>query len=273
MPKSAPLSTSVTLSTWPAGTAKSTKLETSVPTAPTGAPASSLIAVRTGLRLASRTGAVFAATAFWANSDVSVKVVNVALLLVAVALIKLPAETVAVNVVLKLALPLPSVVTLTKPRYVWPSPWPVPSWAVLLKNSMRNWLLAVLFNEPTMVTWVLDTTWAEVSTGKFCRLLAPVSPSPASLAVTPFAPRSIPSRPLLAIEFCVRWMPVLLPPMAMPEPLQPVMVLLSTVTPVELLAIHTPPSMPRVPSLVIVLFETTLVPLTVSSSTPAACRR
>ena len=45
-----------------------------------------------------------------------VKVVNVALLLVAVALIKLLAETVAVNVVLKLKLPAPLVVTLTKPR-------------------------------------------------------------------------------------------------------------------------------------------------------------
>ena len=116
-PKSAPRLGSVTLSTWPAGRAKSTRLETNVPTAPTGAPASSLIAVSTGLLLASRTGAVFAGiTVFWANSDVSVKVVNVALLLVAVALTKLPAETAAVNVVLKAALPIPSVVTLTKPR-------------------------------------------------------------------------------------------------------------------------------------------------------------
>ena len=40
MPSNAPLSTSVTLSTCPAGEAKSTKLETSVPTAPDGAPAS-----------------------------------------------------------------------------------------------------------------------------------------------------------------------------------------------------------------------------------------
>ncbi len=44
---------------------------------------------------------VYSATTFWANSEVSVKVVNVALLLVAVALTKLPAETVAANVVLK----------------------------------------------------------------------------------------------------------------------------------------------------------------------------
>ena len=65
------------------------------------------------------------------------------LLLVAVALIKLPAETLAANVVLKIALPLPSVVTLTKPRYVWPSPKPVPSWAVLPKNSMRQSMLSM----------------------------------------------------------------------------------------------------------------------------------
>ena len=52
---------------------------------------------------------MFVATTFCANSEVSVKVVNVTLLLVAVALTKLPAETVAANVVLKPALPLPSV--------------------------------------------------------------------------------------------------------------------------------------------------------------------
>ena len=75
------------MSTWPLGTAKSAKLETSVPTTPDGAPASSLMAVNAGLLLASSTGAVFAARAFWANSEVSVKVVNVMLLLVAVALI------------------------------------------------------------------------------------------------------------------------------------------------------------------------------------------
>ena len=44
------------------------------------------------------------------------KVVRVTLLLVAMALITLPEETVAVNVVLKVALPLPLVITFTKPR-------------------------------------------------------------------------------------------------------------------------------------------------------------
>ncbi len=61
MPSSAPLSTSVTLSTCPAGEAKSTKLETSVPTAPDGAPESSFCAVSVGLLLLSSTGASFTA--------------------------------------------------------------------------------------------------------------------------------------------------------------------------------------------------------------------
>ena len=71
-PKSAPRLGSVTLSTWPAGRAKSTRLETNVPTAPTGAPASSLIAVSTGLLLASSTGASL--TAFTVRAAVSVAV-------------------------------------------------------------------------------------------------------------------------------------------------------------------------------------------------------
>ena len=61
MPNNGPLSTSVTLSTCPDGEAKSTRLETSVPTAPDGAPASSLIAVNAGLFELSSTGALFTA--------------------------------------------------------------------------------------------------------------------------------------------------------------------------------------------------------------------
>ena len=49
MPNDAPLSTSVTLSTWPEGEAKSTSDESSGPTAPDGAPTSSLMAVSAGL--------------------------------------------------------------------------------------------------------------------------------------------------------------------------------------------------------------------------------
>src|SRR3972149_10854740 len=42
---------------------------------------------------------------------------------------------------------------------------------------------------------------AEVKMGKFWRLLAPVSPSPASLGVTPSPPRSIPQPALENMEF------------------------------------------------------------------------
>src|SRR4051812_37120658 len=57
MPSSGAESTSVTLSTWPDGEAKSTRADTGVPTAPTGGPASSFSAVRTGNFDASSTGA------------------------------------------------------------------------------------------------------------------------------------------------------------------------------------------------------------------------
>ena len=57
MPVSAPASASVTLSTCPDGTAKSTRAETSVPTAPDGAPASSSTAFPAGVFVASTTGA------------------------------------------------------------------------------------------------------------------------------------------------------------------------------------------------------------------------
>ena len=62
MPSSAPVSGSVTLSTWPDGLAKSTRLEISVPAATplTGAPASSSTAPSTGDRAASSTGASLA---------------------------------------------------------------------------------------------------------------------------------------------------------------------------------------------------------------------
>src|SRR4029078_9384991 len=59
-PSSAPASGSVTLSTWPAGLAKSTRLETRVPTAPDGAPASSFTEVSVGVLLALSVGATLA---------------------------------------------------------------------------------------------------------------------------------------------------------------------------------------------------------------------
>ena len=57
MPSWAPASGSATLSSPPAGAAKSTRLATRVPTAPTGAPASSLTAMSAGEAAVSRTGA------------------------------------------------------------------------------------------------------------------------------------------------------------------------------------------------------------------------
>ena len=61
IPVTAPLSASVTLSSPPAGGLRSTRLETSVPTAPTGAPASSFSAASTGVAALLRTGASFTA--------------------------------------------------------------------------------------------------------------------------------------------------------------------------------------------------------------------
>src|SRR3990170_6129818 len=63
MPSLAPASESVTLSTCPAGTAKSTRADTSVPTAPEGAPAFWLSGASTGLLEAFNTGAWLAAIA------------------------------------------------------------------------------------------------------------------------------------------------------------------------------------------------------------------
>ena len=62
--------------------------------------------------------------------------------LVAVAVMMSPAFK-AVDEKLKEALPAPFVVGEAKPMNVSPSPAPVPSQAVFLKNSMKNWLFAV----------------------------------------------------------------------------------------------------------------------------------
>ncbi len=61
LPVRAPLSASLTLSTCPAGVAKSTRLDTRLPTAPDGAPASSTVVASAGLFEASSVGAVLAA--------------------------------------------------------------------------------------------------------------------------------------------------------------------------------------------------------------------
>ena len=86
----------------------------------------------------------------------------------------------------------PTVLTEADPRKCFPSPWCDGSHAGLEKNNRRNVVLAVLFNVPlTVVVEGVET--ADVTTGKFWRLLGPVSPSFVSLGVTPTraAPRQV----------------------------------------------------------------------------------
>jgi hypothetical protein len=61
----------------------------------------------------------------------------------------------------------------------------------LAKNSTRSVVFALEFSVPTSVVPAAFAL-ADVRTGKFCRSLAPVSASPASLAVMPLLPRSMP---------------------------------------------------------------------------------
>ena len=56
--------------------------------------------------------------------------------------------------------------------------------------------LTALFSVPVISKLPAPSVRASVSTGKFCRLLTPVSPSPVSLAVTPSSFRSMPRPPL-----------------------------------------------------------------------------
>src|SRR5207248_2186351 len=106
------------------------------------------------------------------------------------------------------ATPAGSVMTSSKPTNVCPSPWPLGSAVTFVKNSMRKFLLAVLLSVPAIVV-VPAVVTADVSTGKFCRLLGPVSQSNCptigqggggSFCVTPSPPRSMPSPPLEKIE-------------------------------------------------------------------------
>src|SRR5207253_1681098 len=128
----------------------------------------------------------------------------------------LPAGSVAVTVMkslggtgtdketLKVA-SLLTVVTLAEPRKDWPSPLPDGSHCVLRKKSSRNCVLAVELSVPRKVV-ELTCVMRPVMTGKFCRLFAPVSASPASFGVMPSkgaipsTSRSIPSLLLNAME-------------------------------------------------------------------------
>src|SRR5262245_44129427 len=120
------------------------------------------------------------------NSDVSVgasgvlEFWSVSSSLVAVALMISPPASGLGGEKLIVASPLASVVTVVKERTgstsVCPSPCRLGSATVLLKNSIRKLLLGVLLNVPVIVVTPAVVT-ADVSAGKFCRLLAPVSQS------------------------------------------------------------------------------------------------
>ena len=76
-----------------------------------------------------------------------------------------------------------SVVTCAEPIKVSPSPLPEPSQAWFEKKSILKVWLGLLFRVPVIVVVVpFDTT--EVSTGKFCRRLPPLSVSHRSFGVT-----------------------------------------------------------------------------------------
>src|ERR1700752_979171 len=113
--------------------------------------------------------------------------------LVAVAVIDWPTEAEApASVTLKVTL-FPTVVTVAEPRNVFPSPLPDVSHDGFAKKSNVNVVLAVLLSVPWMLTPPPDAPLADVKTGKFCRLFAPVSPSFTSFGVTPAGARSIPN--------------------------------------------------------------------------------
>jgi hypothetical protein len=99
--------------------------------------------------------------------------------LVAVAVTSCLLPTFFLVLKVKEALPEVSVVTLFWAKNLFPSR----SMAGLEKTWTVNVVLAVLFSVPLIVVTPRRETLAEVSRGKFCRLLAPVSPG--SLAVGP----------------------------------------------------------------------------------------
>jgi hypothetical protein len=123
---------------------------------------------------------------------------------VAVAVTAWPGDTVPVKAKSNARFPLPSVTSENPCRNVWPSPFPDGSHVALAKNSTRTEEFGVVFRVPWIVVLPPPET-TDVITGKFWRSFAPVSPSPASLAVTPLLPRSIPSPPLEKIELPEIW--------------------------------------------------------------------
>jgi hypothetical protein len=102
--------------------------------------------------------------------------------LVAVAVTNCPLGTFFLVLKVKVAMPLELVVTLFWNLNVLPSPKPESSASGLAKNCKVNVVLALLLSVPLMmVTFLLCppirlvVSLAEVISGKFCRLLGPVS--------------------------------------------------------------------------------------------------
>src|SRR6185295_5439289 len=150
--------------------------------------------------------------------------------LVAVAVIDCPTDAEAPERVMLNVTLFPMVVTFAVPRNVRPSPLPDESQDGFEKKSKLNVVLAVLLSVPWMFTPPPAAPLAEVRTGKFCRLFAPVSTSLRSFAVTPAGERSIPSPAFEKIEF---ERIALLVPLSIrtPEPRLPAIMLASAATP------------------------------------------
>jgi hypothetical protein len=96
----------------------------------------------------------------------------------------------------KVPLPLPRVVSQVLPMKVCPSPLPRALQVLLLNSSITKVVLCLLLRVPLISVALLVAP----STGKFCKLLGPVSASSASLAVTSSLPRLMPSLPLPKTE-------------------------------------------------------------------------
>ena len=114
---------------------------------------------------------------------------------IAVALRTVPAASGWANVTVKPASPLASVITLSlAPAKVWPSPFPDGSQASLANTSTRKVVFGVELSVPS--TLVPPGKSPAASTGKFWRLLAPVSGSWTSFAFrAPPTPVGSPSAP------------------------------------------------------------------------------
>src|SRR5215207_7523498 len=187
-------------------------------------------------------------TTFFAaeNSEVFLEAVSVAL-----AVMNCPWKIFWAGLKVKEALARMSVLTTFLPRKVLPWPLPEGDSSRLAKNWTRKVLLGTLLSLPLMVT-APDTVLAEVMTGKFCRVLAPVSASPVSLRVTPSLPKSIAIPTLEKMELERTRLPTPFPDTVTPAGLLKAMVLASpgAVPPTVLLdasPMYTPWPLPREP--------------------------